>query len=275
MKVIINYDIEKINAALKAFYNATGINITLLDEEVLSISTNQNTHNRYCRAIQEDNRTMCKMSDKELIERCRKSKKAEMHVCHAGLIDIAVPIIYDGNILAYIILGQMKNEENFLSVWEKVKNLNLDFDKMEKYYGELTFFNKEKIESVEKIAVMLAKYLLLENMLSPDFNINIKRATDFIMENLDKKLTISYIAKSVNISKSVLYRNFHSCFNCTISEYINKMRIKRAEYLLKEKEMPIEEVSRSVGFSSVSYFGRVFKEKNGVSPLAFRKIKEV
>jgi len=255
---------------LKAFYNATGINISLLDKDILPISTNPITHNKYCQAIHKNNEMVCRISDKVLIERCKKSKKAEMHVCHAGLIDIAVPVLYEGDILAYIVLGQMKNSGDFSLVWERVKNLGLGFEEMEKYYKELSFFDSEKIESVEKIAVMLARYLLLEDMLKPDFNINMKRATDFIIENMDKNLTVSYISKSVNLSKSALYRNFHSCFNCTVSDYINRVRIKRAEKLLNETRMSVEEISGYVGFSSASYFGRVFKEKNGVSPSKFR-----
>lgn len=273
--MVINYDIKKINEVLNAFYNATGINISMLKDDFSPISENQRVHNDYCRAIQAkcQGKSMCKNSDKKLLSLCRESKKAEMHICHAGLVDIAVPILYEDSIIGYIILGQMKNSGDFSAVEDRVKKLGLESAEMKRYYSELSFFDSEKIKSVETISVMMTKYLLLENMLKPDFNLNIKRVTDFINENLDKNLNISYISKSVNISKSVLYRNFHSCFNCTLSEYINKVRVKRAEKLLKESEMSIEDVARCVGFSSVSYFSRVFKEKKGISPLAFRKMQ--
>ena len=47
---------------------------------------------------------------------------------------------------------------------------------MEEYYNELPFYDDKKIESIEKIAVMLAKYLLFENTLKPFLDVNIKRA---------------------------------------------------------------------------------------------------
>lgn len=271
--MVINYDIEKINEVLSAFYNATGINIHLLRDDFSSISISQRIHNDYCSAIQKNNSESCKCSDLALLEKCKESKSAQMHICHAGLIDIAVPILYEDSILGYIILGQMKNYGDFSFVEDRIKKIGLDTVEMKKHYSELSFFDGERIESVEKIAVMLAKYLLLENMLRPDFNVNIKRATDFINANLDKNLTVSYISKSVNISKSVLYRNFHNCFNSTISEYINKMRVKKATELLMDTEISVEEIARNVGFSSASYFSRVFKERKGISPLGFRKQK--
>ncbi|MBQ6938199.1 MAG: helix-turn-helix transcriptional regulator [Clostridia bacterium] len=142
---------------------------------------------------------------------------------------------------------------------------------MEKYYNDIAAFNSEKIQSVSNIAGMLAKHLLLENMLKPDFDENMQKAVAFINENLCGDLSIRSISKNINVSKSVLYKRFHACFNCTVSEYINTRRVEKSIELLTRTDLSIEEISQKVGFASASYFSKIFKKEKGVSPLNYKK----
>ena len=118
---------------------------------------------------------------------------------------------------------------------------------------------------------MLVKFILLENMLNPSLEGNIQKAVNYINENLEKELTIKSISKNVNISKSVLYKKFHSFFNCTISEYINIKRIEKSVELLLKTDLSIEDISQKVGFASTSYFSKTFKKIQKISPLKYRK----
>ena len=119
---------------------------------------------------------------------------------------------------------------------------------------------------------MLIKYIWFENMLSPDIDQNLHRAISYIEENLDMKLTIKSISRQVNISKTVLYNKFHSHFGCTISEYINKKRIEKSIEYLTFTDFSMDEISEKVGFSSASYYSKIFKKHRGVSPLRFKKL---
>ena len=120
---------------------------------------------------------------------------------------------------------------------------------------------------------MLAKYILLENMLKPNMNSSLEKAIDFINKNLDKDLSIQSISQSIHISQSVLYKYFHNYFGCTVGEYINTKRIEKSIELMKNTDLSIEEISQSVGFTSATYYGRIFKNKKGITPLKFRKLQ--
>ena len=111
--VIINYDIRKINDALLDFYNATGIDMEFLKTDFSPAGSERLAGNRYCLKMQSkpSGRKACTHSDRELLEKCKESKKTEMHICHAGLIDIAIPLIYDNEIIGYIILVILINEK--------------------------------------------------------------------------------------------------------------------------------------------------------------------
>lgn len=269
----MDYDTKKIDNALQDFYNAVGIRIDLLKEDFSPVSYNKHEANRYCIAVQgcARGKKICTLSDTQLLEKCRLSKKPEIHICHAGLIDIAVPILYDDVIIGYIIFGQMKTDTAFSALKGYISELGLDCREMEEYYSELSFFDSDKIQSISNIATMLVKHILLENMLKPDMGNDLRLALEFIDNNLDTDLSIKKISSSINVSKSVLYKKFHEKFGCTVSEYIKRKRIEKSVKLLEKGTLSIEEISQAVGFSSASYYSKTFKTYMGESPLKYKK----
>ncbi|MBQ8525467.1 MAG: PocR ligand-binding domain-containing protein [Clostridia bacterium] len=270
----ISFDAEKLNNVLKDFYNATGINIQLFREDLSFFGCKHIINNSYCRAIQNntDGKKACINSDKCLKEKCKKTKKTETHICHAGLVDVAVPILCNDDILGYILLGQMKTETPFKAIGGRLAAYGINPVEMEKHYESLPYFEPDKIQSIASIASMLAKYILTENMMKPGINRNMEKATGYIRDNLDKNLTVRSISDNINISKSVLYKNFHSSFNCTVNQYINTKRVEKSTELLTDSDLSIEEISRKVGFSSAAYYSKIFKKLKGTSPLKFRKM---
>lgn len=272
--MLVNYDLQKINTALHDFYNATGIHMDLLREDFTFVNDRSHwgqTH--YCKCVQEtkEGQASCIHSDQQLLLACRESKTMQLHLCPAGLVDVAVPILYDDTILGYIIFGCMKTDTDFASVAPYVKALGLCEETMHRLYNEIPFYDSDKIQSVSNIASMLVKHLLLENMLRPDYDENIQKAVAFINQNLDRDLSVRTVSRGAGISKSVLYKRFHACFGCTISEYIHQQRIERAAVLLHSTTLPVEQISQQIGYSSASYFSKSFKKHTGYSPLNYRK----
>lgn len=271
--MIINYDQKKLSDALFDFYNATGINLMLLKEDFSRFMDKNVKKNKYCHAVQstDEGLRLCGCSDKKILEKCKKSRKTEYHVCHAGLVDVVVPIIYDDNILGYIILGQMKQNEDFESVKKYISHLFVDVEELKNFYDSLVLFDRNKIQSIVSLATMLSKHILLENMIKPRINKNVEDAVNFINMHLEQDLNINYISRMTNVSKSVLYKNFHSIFNCTVSEYINAKRVEKSVHMLLNTDLSMEEIARNVGFSTGSYYSKTFKKIKGISPLKFRK----
>ncbi|MBE7030480.1 MAG: helix-turn-helix domain-containing protein [Ruminococcaceae bacterium] len=271
----INYNINKINRALQDFYNATGIDMDFLQADFTPVGNRRLEHNRYCMEVQstEQGKHACHLSDRQLLEQCKKSKKTEMSICHAGLVNVAIPLLYDDVIIGYIIFGRMK-PDTMLSLPEQyLTTLGLDTQELRKRYTDIPFFESTRIQSVSNIAIMLAKYILLENMLKPHLNECMQSVVTFINNNLEKDLSVKLISRHTNISKSALYKNFHTHFNCTVSEYIHAKRIERSLPLLTETNLSIEEISQRVGFSAASYYSKIFKKQMGVVPVKYRKMQ--
>lgn len=267
--MFINFDRNKLEQALHDFSTVTGINIAILDENFMHLNLRLGIPNRYCAYIQstETGKYGCQCSDLELLEKCKKNRKAQYHICHAGLVDVAVPISYENKIIGYLILGQMKKDRTRT----KPSACAADADKMNRFYEQLPLFDEKKINSVINIAVMLTKYILLEKMLYPVKNDVLAKAAQFINLHLSEPLDIKKISDGIGYSVSTLYKNFQKHHHCTVGAYISERRIDYAVRLLLETDLPIEDISQKTGFSSAPYFSKTFKDRLGVSPLKFRK----
>lgn len=73
-----------------------------------------------------------------------------------------------------------------------------------------------------------------------------------------------------NKSREHLSRSFKKYYGVTITDYINGLRVNYASNLLINTNIPILDICFNCGFQSASYFYRIFKEKNGVTPNIFR-----
>lgn len=271
--MILHCNKRKLDATLSDFHKATGVNISMVDASFSPIAGVSGAHCKYCSIIQASpiGKCACIKSDMQLFQRCAASMTAEMQICHAGLMDIAVPIIYKDCILAYLIMGQIKTDYNFSEIEAYVEELGLDQDTLRVAYNDIIVSSDEKLHAVANIAYMLTHYILTENMMTTDPNDAVNKAEQFIDDNLQNELTILEISKGTNLSKSVLYKRFHARFHCTVKEFLNQKRIEKAIDLLIHSDLSIEEISQNVGFSNASYFSKTFKKIKKTSPLKYRK----
>lgn len=271
--MILNYKPEKIEKLSKDFLIATGVTLAVYDVNFNPLNYKEQSGIKYCAMIQEkaEGRLACKRSDEALLEKCKMEGRAVMHICHAGLLDLGLPILYEKKIIAYLIFGQIKIKESFPDLQEKGLFTLEELSRLENYFNELPILGQEQIDSILNIAIIVVKYILFENMLVPKHEPVFDRVLSYINENIEKTLTISEISRATFIPKSSLYKMFHTHLGCTVSEYINARRVKKASELLKNSELSIAEISERLGFSTQQYFSKTFKKITGVSPTQFRK----
>ena len=74
-----------------------------------------------------------------------------------------------------------------------------------------------------------------------------------------------------NISRTECFRCFHAIADCSPSLYLQQYRLSKAIHLLNKTTLSLSEICYSCGFKSNSYFGKLFKEKLGISPGKYRK----
>ena len=80
----------------------------------------------------------------------------------------------------------------------------------------------------------------------------------------------SEVALLCNMSPSRFCHEFKAAFDVTFVEYLANYRVHQAKRLLSNPAMPVADVAAAVGFNDPSYFTRVFRKKEGVSPSEYR-----
>ena len=93
----------------------------------------------------------------------------------------------------------------------------------------------------------------------------------YINNNYSDDLSLSSLAKRFFISPCYLSRSFKRITGNSLVDYVNGVRIKEAQRLLRKTALTVSEIALSVGFKSTTHFGRAFKSTVGISPLAYRK----
>lgn len=100
--------------------------------------------------------------------------------------------------------------------------------------------------------------------------VEIWKARKFIEEHSGEELSLSKVAKAVNISANHLSETFKQVTGVNFVDYIARVRFENACDLLRDPNLRISEIAFAVGFQSLSQFNRVFKKLSGKSPTEHR-----
>ncbi len=150
-------------------------------------------------------------------------------------------------------------------------NIETVFKFNERFANELA--DKNDMLSIKKmIHTALEKYISHVLTHAPTNNQGvIQQITEYIGTELPRKISIEEVANHVFLSTAYLGRMIRRELGVTFKEYVNGMRVEQSKVLLKESQMPMWEISKRVGFCDQSYFTKIFKRSEGVSPNKYRE----
>jgi AraC-like DNA-binding protein/mannose-6-phosphate isomerase-like protein (cupin superfamily) len=95
-------------------------------------------------------------------------------------------------------------------------------------------------------------------------------AFDYVRLHYDQPIQAADVAKRCNVSYSYFCRVFKQLMGRSFTDYLNYVRLSRAEHFLMATDMTVTEVALAVGFTTSSYFIAQFKAHKGVTPKHFR-----
>jgi AraC family transcriptional regulator len=99
----------------------------------------------------------------------------------------------------------------------------------------------------------------------------LRRATEFIEENLREDLTLDRISEALAMSPGHFAHAFKTTTGMAPHHYVVQKRIEHARSLLRKTELPIAEIAHRVGFPNQSHFSFAFRRVTGVTPRQFRE----
>lgn len=99
----------------------------------------------------------------------------------------------------------------------------------------------------------------------------INKAVLYIHENVHKKITVKDLSEHLSLSPNYLSSRFRKITGISIVDYVNQEKVIEAKRLLILTKKPLAEISEYLSFSSQSYFQKIFKSIENVTPKYYRE----
>ncbi|MFD2873347.1 GlxA family transcriptional regulator [Mucilaginibacter ximonensis] len=146
---------------------------------------------------------------------------------------------------------------------------NLLLHIVEKYVGREMAIRASKFFAIEIDRKSQSPFIMFNGQKRHEDE-PIKKAQEFIEENLAEKISIEDLAARFAIGRRHFIRRFKKATNNTPAEYIQRVKIEAAKKHLENTAKNINEVMYDVGYTDVKAFRTVFKKITGLSPIDYK-----
>lgn len=100
---------------------------------------------------------------------------------------------------------------------------------------------------------------------------HVGKALQFIRDHIRENIMVTEIARAAGLSRRALEIKFRREIECSIHQYVRRVRTDQIVRLLVETDLPIGQIAESLGFSDIQHFARYFRASKEASPLAYRR----
>ncbi len=103
-----------------------------------------------------------------------------------------------------------------------------------------------------------------------DFNRRLLRARDAMDRAYAEPLDVRAVAAVAHVSEAHFIRSFRAVFGETPHRYLQRRRVERSMFLLRETDRSVTDICFDIGFTSLGTFSRTFRQIVGETPSGYR-----
>ncbi len=107
------------------------------------------------------------------------------------------------------------------------------------------------------------------------YSLTIQKAINYLTIYFTKPLQLDDLAKRCLVHPAHLSRQFKKETGITLTDYLHTLRITEAKKLLRSSYATMDWIAGSIGFEDASYFTRIFKKREGMTPSQYRNLKSI
>jgi len=280
--MMLKIDTDKLYEVIKAFYTITRIKIAVYSSDFEEIAAYPQEQRGLCGLMDTCDRTRdcCRLATKALFEQCRDAEGHTVsHRCHAGLTEVAAPLLDNGQTIGYVIFGQITDEpdrELFTKdVLRRCSHYGFAKPLLRSLVEQVHFVSEEQISSLSFILSMITSYITTHHLAYSSARPPVYEILDYICSHLAQNLSVDALCSHFLVSRSCLYQITKPCMPDGVAEYVRTLRLQKAKELLVETDTPIWQIAERVGFRDYDYFLRSFKKYAGISAGQYRKKEQL
>ena len=263
----------------------TGLHISLHGEIITDIKlVKYNFHkNPYCQYVKTvcGGWSDCVKKQKKVFLLCKNGDF--FGSCYAGVGEYIYPLMNGDRVIGFISVSGYDDSKS-ASVSAKIKHFCQKYriDENELYEQRRCYLSaditpKEQIDKlIRPLQRMLEVYYSYESRQESqtESDVIFKTVLRYINENHTAKITMQELSRRFNFSVSSISHAFKKKTGMSLSDYVNRLRLIEAEWLLRSSDFSVLQISGLLGFCSSAYFSTVFKKSYGLSPQEYRKVNK-
>lgn len=239
----------------------------------------------FCHLVQSCPRGLagCIRTDRIHRETAIRRRHAIAYHCHAGLVDMMIPVFVGDYHVATITCGRVVDAphsvKEFRRLQRKLAPLKLNPTRLRAAYDRIPYCPPERIRKVMRFFSFFAEYFgeigwRLKKTEIPDAG-SIQKAKQFIHDHFRESLGLKVIARQAGVSAAYFSAEFHRKTGGTVMAYVRQMRLNAVMKLLATTQRPVTELAFESGFNNLSHFNRVFRNALHCAPREYRRTHQV
>lgn len=270
-------EFDKLAALLRHLHICLGLKFALMDDQAREVFSSSRQAD-FCAAVKRlpGGRERCMHCDRAALEEMSATQKMKTYRCHCGLMEVAMPVVENGQIVASILFGQFLDETPREKQWQDTAG-RLDWTPepaaLREDFDRLAVVSSAQLFSLIEIIHACISEVRLQGMLSAAQMSEAHHLQLFIRQHYAQPLTLEQLCAEMHMSKSKLSLLCRQELHVSPGELILQARIEAARALLTESRAGVKEIAQAVGFPDASYFGQRFRQACGETPGAYRRRK--
>jgi len=290
MNSVSSLDSELINKIALDFAHATGLAVVVVNIHGEEISERFN-FTSFCKKMREDPElySRCKMSDRCGGLEASKDNKPCIYRCHAGLTDFSIPLIIAGNLVGFVLCGQVRvtNDVTMDNIQKVDQHWQADHELLKAYESIPMVDFSKVIASADLLKLIVdncikkhLNFIVINDTISPEpdrpkstaaYDAKIKKALRYIDTHFSEDLRLEDVAAHVYLSPYYFSKLFKKQLGIGFNAYVTQQRMMNAKQMLEHSDWSIASIAKNLGFSQTSYFCKVFRQTFQITPQMYRE----
>lgn len=224
----------------------------------------------FCRAVKADpaRLALCSRNDSELLAKEAESvRRPFLHRCHAGVVELATPLFEEGNCRELVLAGIFREAGD-----------GTPYPDCAEAFARLPFRAAVAVDPLGATLAALAPMLRerrdarrRDDVARTVKDSRIAAAAAAIRRHPGGRFTAGELARKACLSESHFIHLFRRETGVAFSEFVNRERLREAERLLRETDLPLLRIALECGFHDQSHFGGRFRKATNFTPLNYRR----